>query len=94
MQLSGLGPNFGGRFGVEGVMKAAVYSRYGGPEVVRIAEVEKPAPGDDEVLIEVRAASVNAVDWHLMRGEPYPLRAAIGLRKPKTGRLGFGAFQN
>jgi NADPH:quinone reductase-like Zn-dependent oxidoreductase len=65
-------------------MKAAVYTRYGPPDVVQIADVEKPVPKDDEVLIRVRAAAVNPYDWHFMRGEPYPVRiAAGGLRKPK-----------
>ena len=70
-------------------MKAAVYSQYGPPDVVQIRDVEKPVPKDNEVLIKVRAASVNPYDWHFMRGEPYPVRiAAGGLRKPKDTRLG------
>ncbi len=69
-------------------MKAAVYTRYGPPDVVQIAEVEKPVPKDDEVLIKVRAASVNPLDWHLMRGMPYLVRIPVGLRKPKDKRLG------
>src|SRR5580700_2939319 len=70
-------------------MKAAIYTRYGPPEVVQIADVEKPVPKDDEVLIRVRAAAVNPYDWHFMRGEPYAVRiAAGGLRKPKDSRLG------
>jgi NADPH:quinone reductase-like Zn-dependent oxidoreductase len=70
-------------------MKAAIYTRYGPPDVVQMAEVEKPVPRDDEVLIRVRAAAVNPYDWHFMRGEPYPVRiAAGGLRKPKDSRLG------
>ena len=68
-------------------MKAAVYSRYGPPDVVQISDVEKPVPGDDEVLIKVRAASINPADWHFMRGMPYPVRIIGGLRKPKI-RLG------
>ena len=51
-------------------------------------ETEKPVPGDEEVLIKVRAASVNPYDWHFMRGEPYPLRLMAGLRRPKNPRLG------
>jgi NADPH:quinone reductase-like Zn-dependent oxidoreductase len=54
-------------------MKAATYSRYGPPDVVQIKDVEKPVPGDDEVLIKVRAASVNPADWHLVRGKPFTL---------------------
>jgi NADPH:quinone reductase-like Zn-dependent oxidoreductase len=69
-------------------MKSAVYTRYGPPDVVQIADVEKPVPKDDEVLIKVRAASVNPYDWHFMRGTPYPVRMSAGLRKPKDKRLG------
>jgi NADPH:quinone reductase-like Zn-dependent oxidoreductase len=69
-------------------MKAAVYTRYGPPEVIRIADVEKPVPKDNEVLIKVRAASVNPMDWRLMRGTPYLLRMLAGLRKPKVRRIG------
>src|SRR6266849_10043898 len=70
-------------------MKAAVYTRYGPPDVVvQIADVEKPVPKDNEVLIQVRAASVNPLDWHFMRGTPYFVRIMTGLRKPKITRLG------
>jgi NADPH:quinone reductase-like Zn-dependent oxidoreductase len=69
-------------------MKAAVYTRYGPPDVVQITDVEKPVPKDHEVLIRVRAASVNPGDWHFMRGAPYFLRIMTGLRKPKVTRLG------
>jgi len=69
-------------------MKAAVYTRYGPPDVVQITEVEKPVPKDDEVLIKVRAASVNPFDWHFMRGLPYFVRFMAGLRKPKNTRPG------
>jgi NADPH:quinone reductase-like Zn-dependent oxidoreductase len=69
-------------------MKAAVYSRYGPPDVVQIKDVDKPVPKGDEVLIRVGAASVNPLDWHFMRGTPYFLRAMTGLRKPKDTRLG------
>src|SRR5947209_10760632 len=69
-------------------MKAALYTRYGPPDVVvQIKEVEKPVPKDSEVLIEVRAASLNPLDGHLMRA-PFPLRLMTGLRKPKNTRLG------
>ena len=68
-------------------MKAAVYDRYGPPDVVQIADVDKPVPADNEVLIKVRAASLNPVDGHLMRG-PLPLRLMTGLGKPRSGRLG------
>jgi NADPH:quinone reductase-like Zn-dependent oxidoreductase len=69
-------------------MKAAVYNRYGPPDVVQITDVDKPVPKDDEVLIKVRAASVNPLDWHFMRGAPYFIRMQTGLRKPKDMRLG------
>ena len=69
-------------------MKAAVYTRYGPPDVVQITDVEKPVPNDKEVLIKIRAASVNPLDWHFMRGTPYILRIGAGLHKPKVTRLG------
>jgi NADPH:quinone reductase-like Zn-dependent oxidoreductase len=69
-------------------MKAAVYTRYGSPDVIQIREIEKPVPRDNEVLIRVRGASVNPYDWHFMRGEPYPVRIFAGLRKPKFTGLG------
>jgi NADPH:quinone reductase-like Zn-dependent oxidoreductase len=69
-------------------MKAAVYTQYGPPNVVQIADVEKPVPKDKDVLIKVRAASVNPLDWHFMRGTPYAVRIVAGLRKPKVARLG------
>src|SRR5688572_10729081 len=65
-------------------MKAVVYSEYGGPEVLRNIDVETPAPADDEILVRVHAAGLNPLDWHFMRGMPYPLRLATGgLRRPK-----------
>jgi NADPH:quinone reductase-like Zn-dependent oxidoreductase len=69
-------------------MKAAVCSRYGPPEVVQILDVEKPAPKDNEVLIKVRAASVNPLDGGSMKGRPYIVRIMTGLRKPKISRPG------
>jgi NADPH:quinone reductase-like Zn-dependent oxidoreductase len=69
-------------------MKAIVYHTYGSPEVLQYEDVEKPASADDEVLIKVRAASVNPYDWHFMRGLPYPLRMRVGLSQPKDIRLG------
>jgi NADPH:quinone reductase-like Zn-dependent oxidoreductase len=69
-------------------MKAAVFDRYGPPDVIRIADVEKPVPKDGEVLLKVRAASLNPFDWHLMRGTPYIGRLMMGVRKPKDTRVG------
>jgi NADPH:quinone reductase-like Zn-dependent oxidoreductase len=69
-------------------VKAIVYHRYGSPDVLECEEIEKPIPRDDEVLIKVRAASVNPLDWHFMRGMPYFVRLMTGLRKPKITRLG------
>ena len=69
-------------------MKAAIYSRYGPPDVVQITDVEKPVPKDNEVLIRVHAASLNPLDWHFMRGTPYAVRIVAGLRKPKVTKLG------
>lgn len=69
-------------------MKAITYSKYGPPDVLQINDVEIPVPNDNEVLIKVRAASVNPLDWHFMRGTPYPVRLMTGLLKPKVERLG------
>ncbi|MGB7593367.1 MAG: NAD(P)-dependent alcohol dehydrogenase [Terriglobia bacterium] len=69
-------------------MKAVVYYKYGSPDVLKCEEIEKPTAGDNEVLIRVRAASVNPFDWHFMRGTPYMVRIMAGLRKPKDKRLG------
>jgi NADPH:quinone reductase-like Zn-dependent oxidoreductase len=69
-------------------MKAILYTKYGPPEVLQLREVEKPAPGDGEVLIRIRAASLNPLDWHFLRGTPCVMRAQTGWRKPKSSRLG------
>jgi NADPH:quinone reductase-like Zn-dependent oxidoreductase len=70
-------------------VKAIVYTKYGSPDVLHLTEVEKPNPGDDEVLVRVHAVSINAMDWHLMRGKPYFARFMIGgFRKPKNPVLG------
>jgi NADPH:quinone reductase-like Zn-dependent oxidoreductase len=69
-------------------MRASIYNRYGPPDVIQISEVEKPVPKDDEVLLRIRAAAVNPLDWHFMRGTPYAVRLIAGLRKPKDARLG------
>lgn len=64
-------------------MRAVVYSGYGSPDVLKNEEIERPSPKEDEVLIKVRAASLNPLDWRLMRGRPYILRLLLGWRKPK-----------
>jgi NADPH:quinone reductase-like Zn-dependent oxidoreductase len=69
-------------------MKAFIYERYGPPETLRMAEVDKPAPNADEVLVKVLAASVNAADWHVLRGKPLFSRASLGLLRPKQQILG------
>lgn len=70
-------------------MKAIVYYQYGSPEVLRCEAIEKPAAGDDEVLIKLCAASVNPLDWHFMRGKRLLVRLmAAGLLRPKHKILG------
>lgn len=70
-------------------MKAIVYDRYGPPEVLRYADVPRPAaPGAGEVLIKLRAASLNFGDRAAMRGEPGAIRLATGLRRPRAKILG------
>jgi NADPH:quinone reductase-like Zn-dependent oxidoreductase len=70
------------------LMKAVVYTKYGSPDVLQLKEVAKPTPKEDEVLIRVHAASANAADWHLLRGDPFVLHFAYGLLKPKKQILG------
>jgi NADPH:quinone reductase-like Zn-dependent oxidoreductase len=69
-------------------MKAAVYRRYGSPDVVTAEEVPTPRPRDDEVLVRVRAATVGIVDSLARRGAPFYARAHFGLRRPRFGVLG------
>src|SRR4029453_6039109 len=68
-------------------MKAIRFCEYGSPDVLKFDDVEKPVPNDDQVLIKVRAASLNFIDPGGMRG-PWPLRLMSGLRKPEKTRLG------
>src|SRR5262249_19656793 len=63
---------------------------YGSPDVLKLEDIEKPTPEDDQLLVRVRAASVNPLEWHQMRGTPYLMRMQAGLRKPKAIRLGGG----
>lgn len=64
-------------------MKAIVQHTYGPPDVLRLDDIAKPDVGDDEVLVQVHAAGVDAGVWHLMAGQPYLLRLFAGLRRPK-----------
>jgi NADPH:quinone reductase-like Zn-dependent oxidoreductase len=67
----------------QATMKAVVFHRYGPPEQLELEDIERPAVTDDGVLVRVRAASVNALDWRIMRGQPYVGRLmGMGLRKP------------
>src|SRR5438445_3020974 len=69
-------------------MKAIVYCDYGLTNL-KLEDVEKPTPNDDQILIKVRAASVNPYDWHFVEGTPKIMRVmGVGLRKPKDTRLG------
>src|SRR5438477_11712044 len=70
-------------------MRAIVYHTYGSPDVLKLEEVQKPVPQDDEVLVQVHATSVNAGDWHLLRAKPFLMRfMGFGLIKPKHTILG------
>jgi NADPH:quinone reductase-like Zn-dependent oxidoreductase len=71
-------------------MKAIIYTHYGSPDVLQLNEVEKPVPKDNEVLVRVHAASVNALDRHTLRSRPLLIRILMGngLRRPKDQRLG------
>ena len=70
-------------------MKAIVYRNYGPPDVLRLEEIERPVPAEDQLLVKVRAASVNPLDWHYMEGTPYVARLlAFGMLAPTNPRLG------
>ena len=69
-------------------MKAFVSDRYGSPDVMELQEVDKPQLTEESALVRVRATSVNAFDWHMLRGKPYLARLGEGLRAPKTTILG------
>jgi NADPH:quinone reductase-like Zn-dependent oxidoreductase len=69
-------------------MKAILYTKYGPPDVLQLTDAATPVPKDHQVLMRIRAASVNPLDWHYMRGTPYLVRTQGGWRKPKDLRLG------
>jgi NADPH:quinone reductase-like Zn-dependent oxidoreductase len=68
-------------------MKAVVYTRYGSPDQLRYTDVDTPVPGDGQVLVKVRAVSLNASDWEMLRGKPLYSRIG-GLRRPRRHVLG------
>jgi len=77
-----------GRAADSGAMLAVVYHCYGSADVLELARIDKPVPADNEILVRVRAAAVNPLDWHYMRGSPYLMRLSSGLGKPDNTRIG------
>ena len=69
-------------------MRAAVHRCYGGPDVLKVENVGRPVPADDELLVKVRAAGVNPLDFHDLRGKPYIMRMEAGFGAPKDIQLG------
>lgn len=69
-------------------MKAIINNTYGTPDILELREIEKPQPGDHQVLIKVLAASVNKADWYILTGSPFPIRFMSGFFKPKYRTLG------
>lgn len=69
-------------------MRAAIHSRYGNPEVLQVTTLARPVPKKNDVLIRVTAAGLDYGQWHLMAGQPYAVRLATGLTKPKQRVLG------
>lgn len=69
-------------------MKAVQHHCYGGPDVLTLEDVARPTPADNEVLVKVKAASVNPLDWHYMRGKPYIMRLSSGFGAPDNPRVG------
>jgi NADPH:quinone reductase-like Zn-dependent oxidoreductase len=70
------------------ILKAIIYTEYGSPDVLQFTDVPEPTAEEHQIKVKVVAASVNPLDWHLMRGEPFLARLEAGLRKPKHHRLG------
>jgi len=69
-------------------MKAIVYRCYGSPDVLKLEDIAQPLPADKRMLVKVHAASVNPLDWHYMRGEPYLMRAGVGIGAPDDIHMG------
>jgi NADPH:quinone reductase-like Zn-dependent oxidoreductase len=65
-------------------MKGIVYDKYGSPDVLRIEDIERPTPGDNDVLVKVHAVSINSWDWDMLTGKPFEYRFFSGLFKPKS----------
>jgi NADPH:quinone reductase-like Zn-dependent oxidoreductase len=68
-------------------MKAIVYDKYGSPDVLRLEDIQKPTPGDDEVLVKINAVSINSWDWDTLTGKPFEYRILFGLLKPKSTKI-------
>lgn len=66
-----------------------ICKKYGAPHNLELKDVEKPIPADNELLVKIKAASVNALDWHFLRGKPFLVRLKYGLLKPKNQILGY-----
>jgi len=69
-------------------MKAILRPVYGKADVLQLGEIEKPTPAGDQLLVKVRAASINPFDWHMMRGTPYLVKIVAGFPRPKSPLLG------
>src|SRR3954454_18569695 len=65
-------------------MKAMVQDRYGPPDALELREIDRPEPAAGGVVVRVRAAALNAYDWHFLRGDPYLARLSMGLRRPSV----------
>ena len=68
-------------------MKAMVYHKYGSPDVLKMEDIQKPIPGDDEVLVKIKAVSINSWDWDALTGKPFEYRFLFGLLKPKSIKM-------